>query len=61
MSVASDGGAIYLGKTYFLDPARTDNRARNIAYWTVVNYDPLVTTLSPGESLSPLVSESSLK
>lgn len=51
----SDGGLIYLGKTYMQDPFRSDHQAYNIAFWSVVNYDPVVTTLKPGESLRPLV------
>lgn len=50
----SDNGAIYLGKTYVQDPFRSDRQAYNIAFWSIVNYDPLVVTLDPLESLPPL-------
>lgn len=38
------------------DPFSADSPAFNIAYWTFVNYDPEVVSLSPLEPLPPLVS-----
>lgn len=52
----SDGGRIFLGKTYFRDAFRSDKQIATIAFWYTLSYDDQVNPdFGVGENLPPLV------
>ncbi|OXA43693.1 uncharacterized protein LOC110858401 [Folsomia candida] len=51
----SDGGRIFLGKTYFRDAFRSDKQIATIAFWYTLSYDDQVNPdFGVGENLPPL-------